>query len=199
MTKNIIAVGAFALLAAACATFNPFFETRGESRFERGMQALERGDYPQASQDLGWVATNHADEPIGRQALLAVSALEMDPRNPKRRLALGADLTQAYLLNRGSEEWTLPVARTLHLLALELGAAEERVAAAEAEKQRAEARASSLTLPGPTVPARMKAIQDERDRLQRRVNQLEQQLQTTEKNLAEKDRELERIRKTIKS
>lgn len=196
MTRNLVAVGAFAFLLAACATINPFVESTAESRFDRGMRAIERGDYPQASLDLGWVATHHADEKIGRQALLAVSALEMDPRNQRRRLALGADLTQAYLLNRGTENWTQPIAQTLHLLALELGAAEERVAAAEAEKQKAEAR---LTLPGPSVPARMKAIQDERDRLQRRVTQLEQQLSTVEKDLAEKDKELERIRKTIKS
>lgn len=196
MTRNLVAVGALTIVLAACATLNPFVESSAEARFDRGMRALERGDYAQASLDLGWVATHHADDKVGRHALLAVSALEMDPRNPKRRLALGADLTQAYLLNRGIEDWTLPIARTLHLLALELGAAEDRVAAAEAEKERAEAR---LTLPGPSVPERMKAIRDERDRFSRRVQQLEQQLATAEKNLAEKDKELERIRKTIKS
>lgn len=196
MKRNLVAVGAITFVLAACATLNPFVESTAETRFDRGMRALEQGDYPQASLDLGWVATHHADTDLGRRALLVATALEMDPRNPKRRLSLGADLTQAYLLNRGSESWTVPIARTLHLLALELGAAEERVAAAEAEKQRAEAR---LELPGPSVPERMKAIQDERDRLARRVNQLEQQLEIAEKNLAEKDKELERIRKTIKS
>jgi len=196
MKRNLVAVGALSVVLAACATLNPFVESGAEERFDRGMRALERGDYPQASLDLGWVATHHADEKVGRQALLVVSALEMDPRNPKRRLSLGADMTQAYLLNRGIENWTLPIARTLHLLALELGAAEERVAAAEAGRERAEAR---LELPGPSVPERLKAIQDERDRLARRVSQLEQQLAAAEKNLAEKDKELERIRKTIKS
>jgi len=196
MKRNVVAVGALTVVLAACATLNPFVESSAASRFDRGMRALERGDYAQATVDLGWVATHHADRSVGREALLVVAALEMDPRNPKRRLSLGADLTQSYLLNRGNEEWTLPIARTLHLLALELGAAEERVAAAEAERQRAEAR---LELPGPSVPERLKMIQDERDRLARRVNQLEQQLSTAEKNLAEKDKELERIRKTIKS
>ena len=55
--------------------------------------------------------------------------------------------------------------------------------------ERANARLPSL--PGPSVSARIRTAEQERDRLKTRVEALEQQLK-------EKEQELERIRKTIR-
>ena len=65
----------------------------------------------------------------------------------------------------------------------------ERVEKAEREAERAAARLPAL--PGPTVSARIRSVEQERDRLARRVD-------TLEKQLAEKDQELQRIKKTIR-
>ena len=69
------------------------------------------------------------------------------------------------------------------------GDAEDRVEKAEAAQAN---RPRELPkLPGPTVTARIKTVEQDRDRLAKRVTALEAQL-------ADKDRELERIRKTIR-
>ena len=60
---------------------------------------------------------------------------------------------------------------------------------AERAVERANARLPSL--PGPSVSARIRTAEQERDRLKTRVEALEQQLK-------EKEQELERIRKTIR-
>lgn len=197
MRYKALATGMLALALPACATIDTMFGSKSGSddRFAEGLAAAQRGDFPAAHRALSWVIENHGSEPIGQRALLTVAALEMDPRNPQRRLALGADLAGAYLSTR-TEDWSQPVAQTLYLIALELGAAEERLAQAEADRRDAERRADVIDLPrlpaaSTTVPARMKVLTEERDKLAKKVEQLE-------KDVAEKDKELERIRKTLK-
>ena len=179
---------AVAGLLVGCATLKAPFESRAEARFEEGLTALGRGEYRIAHEHLSWVAQHHSRETYGQQALLTLAAMEMDPRNPTRRLGVGADLAAGYLRLPEKAGWTHSVAQTLYLLGLELGAAEDR---AERAERQAERTARLPNLPGPTVTARLRTIEQERDRFARRVDALEKQL-------AEKEQELERIKKTIR-
>jgi hypothetical protein len=172
-----------------CATLKGPFESRGEERLQQSLEALERGDYRTAHEGLSWVAEHYSKDESGQQATLILAALELDPRNPGRRIAVGTDVAAAYLRAGDKPAWTQPLAQTLYLLGLELGAAEERVEKAEREAERAVSRLPAL--PGPTVSARIRTVEQERDRLARRV-------ETLEKQLSEKDQELQRIKKTIR-
>jgi outer membrane protein assembly factor BamD (BamD/ComL family) len=187
--RPVLAVAMLALLLAGCATVSSLTTSNEEKRFDAGMRALANGDYATAHKELAWVAERHANKSEGQRALLILAAMEMDPRNPARRTDVGADLAATFLRLPERDGWVDPVAQTMYLLGLELGAAEERAQRAE---RAAEAQQRELPkLPGPTVSARIKAIEQERDRLQARVLTLEEQL-------AGLQRELERIRKTIK-
>ena len=188
MKRGSIWAVAVAGLLVGCATLKAPLESRGEERFEQALGALTRGDYRTAHEGFSWVAQNDDDED-GQRALLILAALELDPRNPERRIAAGADVAASYLSLGEKPVWTNPVAQTLYLLGLELGAAEERVEKAEREAERAAARLPSL--PGPTVSARIRTIEQERETLKKRVTDLEKQL-------SEKEQELERIKKTIR-
>jgi hypothetical protein len=201
MRYSALATGLLALALPACATFDTVFGS-GPDRFDTGIAALQRGDFAQASNDLNWVILKHPNDPIGQRALLASASLEMDPRNPQRHLALGADLAATYL-QKAKEPESQALAQTLYLLALELGAAEERLAQAEADKRQAEQRAEWAQLPklpasSTTVPARLRTLTEEKDKLAKRVETLEQQVAERDKKLDEKEKELERIRKTLK-
>ena len=180
---------AIASLLVGCATLKAPLETRGEKRFEDGLAALGRGDYRVAHENLAWVAQHYGREAYGQQALLTLAAMEMDPRNPARRINVGTDVAAGYLRLPEKALWTQPVAQTLYLLGLELGAAEERAERAEREVERTPAKLPNL--PGPSVTSKLRTVEQERDRLARRVD-------TLEKQLAEKEQELERIKKTIR-
>ncbi|HEX7118474.1 MAG TPA: hypothetical protein VF212_06780 [Longimicrobiales bacterium] len=132
---------AMVLIVAGCAALQPDRAPDPEERLAEGLAALERGDYRGAYEPLNWVYTHYANEAVGQQALLALVAAELDPRNPSRRLGVGSELAGRYLRLPAIARWTKPVAETLYLLALELGAAEERVAEAEEEAAAAEERA----------------------------------------------------------
>src|SRR5688572_596008 len=136
MRYSALATGLLALALPACATFDTVFGS-GPDRFDTGIAALRRGDFARASNDLNWVILKHANDPVGQRALLASASLEMDPRNPQRHLALGSDLAATYLQKAEEPEWSQALAQTLYLLALELGASEERLAQAEADKRQA--------------------------------------------------------------
>lgn len=228
-------------LLAGCASLPAIEAPDADEHLALGLQALDRQEFPAAYTHLSWVATNHGDDDDGRQALLAMAAVELDPRNPGRRLDVGAELAARHLQLPDVATWSIPVSQTLYLLAHELGAAEERAARAEAEKamaesdaaraererqqaaqqaqaaqaqvRRAEARAREAesaaararaqartaratrtlpTLDTPSVSARMGELRGERDRLGEEVESLR-------RRLAEREAELERIRKTLDS
>ena len=180
---------AIAGLLVGCATVKAPLESSEEKRFEDALAALARGDYRSAHEGFSWVAQNDRDDDHGRRALLILAALELDPRNPERRIGSGTDVAASYLALADRPAWTNPLAQTLYLLGLELGAAEERVEKAEREAERAASRLPSL--PGPSVSARIRTIEQERERLSKRVESLEKQL-------SDKEQELERIKKTIR-
>lgn len=183
MRRATLLVGATALLMAGCATIKPRQQPDGDQRFKNGLAALTAGNFPGARSEFSWLSEHNADELVGQRALLILAALEMDPRNPERHSDVGSDLAAGFLQKGTRDTWVDPVAQTLYLLGLELGA-EERAA------QQPQARPLPK-LTGPTVTARIRTVEQERDRLTKRISALEEQL-------AQKDRELERIRKTIK-
>jgi hypothetical protein len=188
LSRSLWAV-ALTCLLVGCATLKAPFESRAEQRFEQALEALGRGDYRAAHEGFAWVAQYYSKEELGQQATLILAALELDPRNPGRRIEVGADVAATYLRGGDKPAWTQPVAQTLYLLGLELGSAEERAEKAEREAERAASRLPAL--PGPSVSARIRSVEQERDRLARRVEGLEKQL-------GEKDQELQRIKKTIR-
>ena len=176
---------------AGCAALTRGGPNESELRLEQGLAALDHGNYLEGFEHLSWVAARHPNDVLGQRALLALGASDLDPRNPSRRLGIGTELVGRYLAYGDTPTWVRPVAQTLYLLGQELGAAEERVAAAEQDRLRAEATAELPSYSGTPVPQRIRALTEERDRLTRRVAQLE-------KELAEKNQELERIRKTLR-
>lgn len=185
MRRATLLVAAVACLGVGCSTFASVRSAKAEDRFTAGVRALARGDFAAARSDLTWVVQNYGHEKEGQRALLVLAALETDPRNPNRRIDAGAELAASYLRLEKQDEWLQPIAQTVYLVALELGVAGQRVEEA-VQRER-----ELPKLPGLTVSARIKTVEQERDRLARRVASLEAQL-------AEKDRELQRIQKTIK-
>jgi hypothetical protein len=189
--------------SGGCAMLRPSDRPDPGAELELGIAALEAGDYAAASERLYPLYRFYWKEPVGQRALLALIAAEIDPRNPGRRLWSTQDLAGSYTQIPGTAGWTRPIAESFYLLAAELGAAEERLARAEAERDAATraaegVAASTLALPGPTVPERIRNVTAQRDELQRRVQQLENDVAQRDRQLREREQELERIRRTIR-
>jgi len=166
-----------------------------ELRLEMGLAALAQRDFPRAQEHLEWVYRNHWQEPIGQQALLVLIAAEMDPRNTTRRLWASADMSARLLGIDAAPRWMQPIGETLYLLALELGANEERIARTQAALD------SAQTLPrftGQSYPAQVQALRTERDSLKRRLDAMTIEREALDKELKEKTAELERIRRTVR-
>jgi hypothetical protein len=96
----------------------------------------------------------------------------------------------------------VPTAESLYLLAVELGAQEERLARADSARAAAEAAAAAArqlpALDRETVPSQIRAITTERDALRRRIGELEQLAATRDKELRETRQELERVKQAIR-
>lgn len=186
----LLSLAVLTVASAGCATLGGGGELEPEERFERALLALEAERYRAAFGDLVRLYTHYPGEEIGRRALRVLIASELDPRNPVRRLDEGARLAAGYLRMGRTPAWSEPIVETLYLLALELGAAPERVAAGEPLPR----------LPGPPVTERIRALERKNEQLARRaarVEQLERRIRELERMLAARERELERIRRTL--
>jgi len=187
--------------AAACALPRP--GARGAApgpaeRLARALVALDSGQYAPVVQELQLLARTYPQLVVGRQALLVEAAAQLDPRNAQVQLDQGAALLTQYLGRADSSDWTRPVAQTLYLMSLELGATAERVQQAEADAARARAEAGLPRLPGPPLAARLSDLEHERDRLAARVKELEAGSAQLQKQLADTVQELRRIRRTLR-
>lgn len=91
-------------------------------RLERGLSALDAGVYTSAFDDLAWVYTHCAGREAAGHALLALAALELDPRNDRARPAVGTDLLGRAITGPTAPGWVRPLAETSFLTALALGA-----------------------------------------------------------------------------
>jgi len=170
-------------------------ETR--ERLSRAVLALDRSDFGSATADLEWVAARCRSGERGRTALLLLTAAELDVRNPGRSPDRARRHAEAYLSLPGIPDEELPVARTLYLLAVDLGgkavaedllavpdapsddvvrsdAAAPPVAARFADCGKGEPR-DHLPLPthaGPTTARRLTALQDSLDLLQAEIERV---------------------------
>lgn len=116
---------ALALGLSACAvlrTERPPAERDASYRLDRGLAAVEAGQYREAFEDLAWVYTNCPDRSRGAEALVALSALELDPRNRAGRPGLGSDLLARVLGDPRPADYVRPLAETAYLMGLSLGA-----------------------------------------------------------------------------
>ncbi len=172
-------------------------------RLGQALIELDSGQYAPATQELQALAQAYPQHVVGRQALLLTAAAELDPRNPSVQLDSAAGLLTQYLAGADTSDWTRPVARTLYLLALQVGAtaqqaqqAEEDAARARAEASRA--RAALPRLPGPSLSARITDLEQQRDRLTARVKELETGSAQLQRALADSAQELKRIRRTLR-
>jgi outer membrane protein assembly factor BamD (BamD/ComL family) len=193
MTRAAIFAAVGVTTITACATLRPSKPSDNDLRFNNGVKALNSGDFATAESTLNTIVQAGTTEQLNQRALLVLAAAQMDPRNPNRKIESGAQLAARFLLLPERDLWVDPIAQTLYLLGLELSQAEQRADRAEQQAEQAQAKQRELPkLTGPTVSARIKAVEQERDRLAKRVSSLEEQL-------AQSQRELERIKKTIKN
>jgi hypothetical protein len=91
-------------------------------RLERGLTALEEGAHAAAFDDLAWVYSRCSGREAAGQALLALAALELDPRNERARPSVGTDLLARAITGPEAPRWARPLAETSFLTALALGA-----------------------------------------------------------------------------
>jgi hypothetical protein len=216
MRFRLLRIWAVTVAVAGCAS------TQGassdpEKQLNTALTALDRGDYRSATEALTRIVKEHPGTTTGQRALLALASVMLDPRNPNRRVDTGAGLAAQYLRDAKVPGWTEPLAQTMYLTALELGATDSARAVAETDAQQARAEAERVKtevmrgrplprLPGQSVTSRIRDIQQDRDKaaserekLSTRVQTLEQQLEAHGKMLADSVAELNRIRKTLRS
>lgn len=107
-----------------CASLIPAHpeELDARHRMDRGLSALDAGAYSAAFDDLAWVYTNCWGREAAAHALLALAALELDPRNERARPAVGSDLLGRAITEPGTPRWARPLVQTSFLTALALGA-----------------------------------------------------------------------------
>jgi hypothetical protein len=164
---------------------------------ERGLAALERGDYEAARADLEWVSTYHPDRPAGRYALLALAAAELDPANPEGRPEVGAERLARFRATEGNPRWTVPVANSLRGVVLALSDAEERARVAEAAAARAERTARQAEERARGAAREASEARSQRTTLGNRVGELERELAQSRRQLAQMRDEVERMRRTL--
>jgi hypothetical protein len=183
---------------AGCATlFQTGSEPRPEPIAERGLAALERGEYEAAIADLEWVATHFPDRPAGRYALLALAAAELDPANPQRRPDAGAELLASFRAMEENPRWTVPLANTLRGVVLELREIEERARVAERAAARAERTARETAERARTAASETSRAQEQEAALRNRVAALERELARSRQQLAEMRGEVQRMRRAL--
>lgn len=193
---------------AGCATLRMTKPADPRPQLLEGIGAVEAQDYLRARGLLEPLYYQYWTEPVGRQALMALIAAELDGRNPDRRLWVAADMAGRLLNLPDLEPWMVPVGESFYLAAVELGAIEERRAQAESLRADAESRSERASeaehtrplpmQPRQTVPSRIAQVVEEREELRREVARLNEQLAARDRELRETKQELERIRRTIR-
>lgn len=119
-----LAMIALLLGLGACAALRPELPVERDAvhRLERGLAALDAAQYRAAFDDLAWVYTRCEGHARGAEALAALAALELDPRNRAGRPGVGTDLLARLLRGPAAPDWVRPLGETGYLLALALGA-----------------------------------------------------------------------------
>jgi hypothetical protein len=189
---------------SGCALLGLGSGSGSESQLERGIAAVQAQDYATARSILEPLFRAHPDDDEGERALVLLTTLELDPRNPARRLYAASDYATSLLNLPELPVWQKPIAEALYLLSIELGGHEQELDRIEAAKDSAvheAAAAKQRALPVSTReswPARLRRVEAERDALDKKVESLQASLHAREKELADAKQELQRIKKTLK-
>ncbi|HUP02163.1 MAG TPA: hypothetical protein VM737_11695 [Gemmatimonadota bacterium] len=210
MRRRALALAGLALLPVACSSAGGRSPSYGAApRLDEGAVALARADFPAAKERLTQTRQTCGNALLGRQALLLLGALELDPRNPDRDPDRSAELTGRYLRLPETFPWTRPLAEALYLLALDLGAAipedEGRTdpdgpfpaaglppACEVGDRQVVQAATAELpTLTGASVPNQLRALERQRAAQRRELAALEAEV-------ARLETELQRVRATVR-
>lgn len=123
--SRLTRLSALALLlsAAGCAALRPAPPERDAAlRLAQGLAAFDAGQYSEAFDHLAWVYANCQGRQAGLQAAISMAALELDPRHPSGRAAVGAELLASVILDPTTPDWVRQIARTTYLISLGLGA-----------------------------------------------------------------------------
>lgn len=188
---------------SGCAAFSFGRQPDPRAQLDQGIMALEARNYAEARALLEPLYRGYWQHRVGQQAMLALIAIDLDNRNPNRQLWQAAEMSARLLSIPDLESWLIPVGESYYLLALELGAQEERVARADQARAAAEAEMAAVERELPasaveSVTARINRVTREREALLRRVSELEAQAATRDKELQDTKQELERVRQTIR-
>ena len=119
-----LTIFAAALVIGGCAALTPDRpeDRDARHRLDRGLSALEAGAYAEAYDDLAWVYSRCPGQETGSRALMALAALELDPRNRQARPAVGSQFLAEAIQDPGAPRWARPLTETGFLTALALGA-----------------------------------------------------------------------------
>ena len=162
-----------------------------EAQLAWALALLDDGSYAAAAAELAHIARAGTRHPATLHAILAAAALELDPRNPFGHPDSAATLVARYRRQPDSPAWTDPVAETLYLLSLELGAS---------PPDGGEEADNSPTLLGrPLPPAPEQTLYARLRALEARADSLAGELDRTRDSLAVRERELDRIRRTLEA
>lgn len=123
MRLSILLPMAAILVLGACAALQGGAEPEqnAQLRLDRGIGAIEAGRYTAAFDDLAWVYVHCTGYETGDDALAALAALELDPRNPVAHPAAGVELL-GRMIRGTAEPSTRRLAETAFLASLALGA-----------------------------------------------------------------------------
>jgi hypothetical protein len=114
---------ALLLFAAGCAALRPAPPERDAAlRLAQGLAAFDAGQYNEAFDQLAWVYAHCPGRQAGLEAAISMAALELDPRHPSGRPAVGAQLLASVILDPTTPDWVRQIARTTYLISLGLGA-----------------------------------------------------------------------------
>ena len=202
--RVLIAV-ASGLLSAGCAGFMSGGSDMTEERFRSGTAALEYGEFERARTALTEVAARCEAGEHGRAALLLLSTVDLDARNPDADPTRAASYARSYLMLPAAPADEQALARTLYLLAIDRGAREDPDAelgtASRFSDCDAPPRPADWTglpvHPGPRTAFVLDSLRSERDRLRGRANTLADSLRAVRTRESELEAEIERIRKLL--
>ncbi len=192
-----------------------------QERFADAVVRYDYGDLAGAARELAWISEQCAGHDVGQQATLTLAALLLDARNQGSDVDSAAELAETFLRTADPSNWQRPIAATLYLAALDRGAGIQDTATetrTDSARPAAPGRASAPlkncgparplpnaasvptlpVLPGEPLIARLRAVRVDREQLAATVDSLRTALDSARQELTAKDKELERIRKTLK-
>lgn len=213
---RLLAVGAGVAILGGCARlFPPPKPSPLELRLDQGVDALDRGNFESAEVTFREVASSCRAGESGRRALLLLSTLALDDRNPWQDPDRAARLAAAYLRLPEVSAVEVSLARTLYVLALDRGAGalspdslglDHDPATAGLARRFSNCDGGGVverirvlpTHPGPRTVDRLEIARAERDSLRLRADSLARSLRASRARITELEAELERIRKLLK-